>query len=296
MNRLVLSSAFAMLLGAVAAPAGAYELGRNPNIFPTTCAQRPGFNDALSLRAFGLTSDQRLVCFRDRAPQQAASVAAITGLTTDTSIVGIDYRVQDGLLYGVGNLGGVYVISTTTGVATLVNRLSVTQVGTAFGVDFNPAADRLRIISNTGQNLRHNVNSGGTTIDDTGLAYTAGTPATTVTGAAYTNNDLDANTATTLFDLDTTMDQVVLQSPANAGTLAATGKLLVDAQAAVGMDIYSTVRSGATIDNEALAVITPAGGSANLYNVELTTGKAILRGTFPTTLPVVDIAIPLGQR
>jgi hypothetical protein len=31
----------------------------------------------------------------------------------------------------------------------------------SFGVDFNPAADRLRIISDAGQNLAHNVNAGG---------------------------------------------------------------------------------------------------------------------------------------
>ncbi|MFB7032705.1 MULTISPECIES: DUF4394 domain-containing protein [unclassified Streptomyces] len=29
--------------------------------------------------------------------------------------------------------------------------------GTHFGVDFNPAANRLRVISDTGQNLRHNI-------------------------------------------------------------------------------------------------------------------------------------------
>jgi hypothetical protein len=29
--------------------------------------------------------------------------------------------------------------------------------GTRFGVDFNPAANRLRVISDLGQNLRHNI-------------------------------------------------------------------------------------------------------------------------------------------
>ena len=33
--------------------------------------------------------------------------------------------------------------------------------GTAFGIDFNPVVDRLRITSNAGQNLRTNVVSGG---------------------------------------------------------------------------------------------------------------------------------------
>ncbi len=82
--------------------------------------------------------------------------------------------------------------------------------GTFFGVDFNPAADRLRIISNTGQNLRHNVNAGGVTLSDTALNYTAGTPTSGLTGAAYTNNDLDPATGTTLFDVDTNLNQIGL--------------------------------------------------------------------------------------
>jgi hypothetical protein len=39
-----------------------------------------------------------------------------------------------------------------------------------------------------------------------------------VTGAAYTNNDDDPVTATTLFVLDTSRNQVAIQSPANAGS------------------------------------------------------------------------------
>ena len=70
--------------------------------------------------------------------------------------------------------------------------------GTSFGVDFNPAADRLRIVSDTGQNLRHNVNAGGVTVTDAPLNY-AGVTASGIVGSAYTNNDLDALTATTLY-------------------------------------------------------------------------------------------------
>ncbi|WP_404349449.1 DUF4394 domain-containing protein [Phycicoccus jejuensis] len=74
--------------------------------------------------------------------------------------------------------------------ATLVNRLTVALEGKHFGVDFNPAADRLRVISDTGQNLRHDVNPGGTTIADTPLNVTGATgPSTGVTAAAYTNPD-----------------------------------------------------------------------------------------------------------
>ena len=76
----------------------------------------------------------------------------------DTGLVGIDFRVQDGKLYGVGDGGGIYTIDTKTAEAKRVSFLTETLNGKFFGVDFNPAADRLRIISDTGQNLAHNLN------------------------------------------------------------------------------------------------------------------------------------------
>lgn len=171
-------------------------------------------------------------------------------------MIGIDYRVQNRQLYGVGDAGGIYVINTRTTAAVKVSQLTIPLDGDrAFGVDFNPAADRLRVVSDTGQNLRHDVNPGGMTIADGTLSYTGGEPALGISGAGYTNNDLHPASATTLFDIDFVMNQVAVQSPANAGTLAATGKLWVDAACPVGFDIYSTVRKGLTVKNDAYAAL-----------------------------------------
>jgi Domain of unknown function (DUF4394) len=249
------------------------------------------------LKIIGLTSDQRLIRFDEDNPEDARTIGMVSGLGPDTSLVGIDFRVQDGKLYGVGNQGGVYTIDTNYAIATFVNSLTVPLNGASFGVDFNPAADRLRIISDTGQNLRHNVNAGGVTIADATLNYTAGTAATGVTGAAYTNNDLDPNTGTTLLDLDSNMDQVAVQSPPNNGSLVATGKLTVDTTPAVGFDIYSTIRNGTTFDVEAFASLTSAlDGRVRFYEINLFTGKATQRGRFKSQDQVIDIAIPLSQR
>jgi Domain of unknown function (DUF4394) len=220
---------------------------------------------------------------------------AITG--TDTALVGIDFRVQDGKLYGVGNGGGVYTIDPTTAEATFVNALTVALVGTTFGVDFNPAADRLRIISDAGQNLAHNVNDGGVTATNAALTYTAPpamqVAALGVIAAAYTNNDLNQpSTGTTLFDLDTTLDQVAIQSPPGNGILVATGKLGVDAVAASGFDIYSLLEDGVTVANFPFATLA-VNGKYRFYSVNVTTGQAISLGRFDEA--VVDIAIPLGQ-
>jgi hypothetical protein len=254
------------------------------------CGSGDGDQDGRkSLRVVGLTDTGALVCFNERAPRRARTLGVVNGLSGgDTALVGIDFRVQDGLLYGVGNAGGVYTIDTTNGYATPVNRLSVALSGVSFGVDFNPAADRLRIVSDTGQNLRHNVNAGGVTLADATLNYTAGAAALGVNGAAYTNNDLDALTGTTLFDLDTTLDQIALQSPPNNGSLAVTGKLGVDAIGMSGFDIYSAVDGTVTQSNRAFAVI-----NGDFYKVSVLTGKATKVGEFKQT--IVDIAVPLNQ-
>lgn len=246
--------------------------------------------DKTRLRMVGLTDDQRLVHFRECNPGRTKSAGTISGLIGDTAIVGIDYRVQNGKLYGVGNLGGIYILDPATATATLDSQLTVALSGTAFGVDFNPAADRLRVVSDTGQNLRHDLNTDATT-PDTALAYVPAAVAT-IAAAAYTNNDLDATTATTLFDIDTNLDQVALQSPPNGGALVATGKLTLDADPGAGFDVYTSLRSGVAVGNRGFAALSVA-GSPGLYRVNLLTGKATLIGTFDAS--VVDLAIPLDQ-
>ena len=250
-----------------------------------------------SLKAVGLADGGKsLVGLATNRPEQAWKIGSVSGLSGDSFLVGIDYRVQNGKLYGVGNQGGIYTVSERNAKAAKVGQLSVALSGTSFGVDFNPAANALRIVSDNGQNLRQPfaTTDGPTapTVADSSLTYPPA-PATGITAAAYTNNDLSPDTATTLFDLDTVLDQIAIQSPANAGTLAPTGKLGADAALDAGFDIYSTVRKDKAVALTAFATIGVAGTYA-LYEIDLLTGSADKQGSFKT--PVTDIAIPLGQR
>ncbi|MGH3751372.1 MAG: DUF4394 domain-containing protein [Pseudonocardiaceae bacterium] len=261
------------------------------------CAQGSPAGDSgqPALDIVGLTDDNKLVQFSasNPSPRETGTIRGLGG--GDARLVGIDYRVQDGKLYGVGDKGGLYTVATN-GQATSVGRLTIALQGTDFGVDFNPFANALRVVSDTGQNLRQPFTTPlPATVADTQLSYPPVPPATPpappargLTGAAYTNNDTDPNTATTLYDLDITLDQIVIQSPANAGLLAATGKLTVDAGANAGFDIYSTARG----DQMAFATL-PVGGQYGLYRITLSSGKAELVG--PLGRSVVDLAIPLNQ-
>jgi hypothetical protein len=259
----------------------------------TICGDRFDFARGRQLDVVGLTADGKLVRFRECSPKKIKGPGVpVTGLTgADTALIGIDYRVQGGgLLYGVGNGGGIYKFDGAPGVATLDSQLTVALEGTSFGVDFNPAADRLRIVSDTGQNLRHNLNDDTTTLDQP--LKNADVVAAGVAGAAYTNNDLAMPTATTLFDLDSALDQISIQSPPNNGNLAATGKLGVDAGAIAGFDVYSRIENDVAVANWGFAVIDAA-GARGFYRVDLLTGRAIPLGTL--ALPLVDIALPLDQ-
>ncbi|MFJ4102236.1 DUF4394 domain-containing protein [Amycolatopsis japonica] len=248
-------------------------------------------------RAFAISSDGKLMAtFYTDTPQVLDWVRLVQGLTCgETRLIGLDFRVQNGLLYGVGEKGCIYTIKFPPAapdvIVTKVSQLSVPLYGKDFGVDFNPAADRLRVISDYGQNLRHNLGD-HVTIEDTILTTPpAGGPTRGVTAAAYTNNDLNPDTATTLFDIGTATDQVLVQAPANNGFLSPTGALGVDTGPIAGFDIYSDLTNGKTTSVSGFAVLNPAAGPSAFYSVNLLTGAAAKVGDFP--LPIGDVAVAL---
>ena len=92
-------------------------------------------------------------------------------------------------------------------------------------VDFNPAADRLRIIAADGTNLRVNVDDGKVTKDgnlkfaDTDM-HKGETPR--IVAGAYTNSIKGAK-ETTLYDIDATIGGLIKQAPPNDGVLNSIG-------------------------------------------------------------------------
>ena len=256
--------------------------------------------------AYGLTDDARIVTFKTATPNTLDANVAVTGLAAGERLLGFDIRPKDGLLYGISSTGRIVTIDPATGAATVkatlaADALDVTApytaiAGTAFGVDFNPVADRLRVIGNTGQSLRINVDTGATTTD--GAVNRAGA-APSVTAAAYTNS-FAGTTATMLFDIDTASASLALQSPPNDGTLVNVG-LPGALGVAVAGDVGFDIAGGA--NGLALAVLrTAAGGPSSLYRIDLATGAAVLSGGAATpalsaigngTVGLSDIAIAL---
>jgi hypothetical protein len=240
----------------------------------------------------GLTEDQRLVWFQECSPERTRHIGHVSGLQgTDTALVGIDFRVQDQKLYGVGNGGGVYAISTDTAEAVLISKLTVALDGTFFGVDFNPAADRLRIISNTGQNLRHNERRRGDPERHRPQLH-GGDSRQRAHRCRLHEQRSRSHDRHHAFRRRYEPESDRHPIAPNAGSLVATGQLTVDPDTPVGFDIYTSLEQGTAVTNSGFASLT-AGGILGFYRVNFLTGKAILIDYFSD--PVIDIAIPLDQ-
>jgi len=230
--------------------------------------------------AYAVSQTNNLIIFN---PEQAGPMItkAITGLQMGESVLGIDMRPVTGQLFALGSSSRIYTINTASGAATVVGSGAFTPAlsGTSFGFDFNPTVDRIRVVSNTGQNLRLHPTTGLVAVTDMNL--NPGMPA--VDAAAYTNNFPGA-TATTLYDIDFSADNLYIQNPPNNGTLVSVGTLGVNADAATGFDI-----GGAS--GNAYAILS-SGSETKLYSINLMTGSASAISSFP--VKVNGFAIGLG--
>jgi hypothetical protein len=247
-----------------------------------------GDNDVLGVQAgqgdtFAVTSMNRLVTFSRNSPSVSNGVA-ITGLQSGENVLGIDIRPADGKLYALGSSGSIYTIDTGSGAATAVSTLTADTAntpagnplftaldGATFGVDFNPVVDRMRVISDTGQNLRIAVDSGATITD--GNLNAAGTVRTGLTEAGYTNS-FSAACTTTLFFIDANTDRLVRTPDPNNGALIDVGSLGVDSVSMAGFEIVSR-NDGTTVAFAALMVA----GAQGLYQIDLTSGAATSLGS-----------------
>lgn len=239
-------------------------------------------------RVVGLTRTQQLVQFDSLAPGAILGTSpSISGLAAGDRIIDIDYFPVNNLLHGLGTSGNLYRIDPSTGAATL-DVTPQASIGTPRDMDFNPAADRLRVFSanNANYRLTPSVGTAGPTGANAGLvssdgtlAYAAGGPTPNLVGAAY-NNNFDGTAATTLYSIDASADALVIHSGApQFSMLAMVGPLGFDVGELVGFDI-----SGAT------TIAYLSNGNA-LYTANLATGGLTSIGSIGGPLDVESIAV-----
>lgn len=244
---------------------------------------------------FGVDDANMLVAFGSQRPDVTIRRLAITGVEAGEQIVGIDFRAVDGRLYGVGSGNKIYVIDTTTAVASLAvagsGPFTPALNGALFGTDFNPVPDRFRLHSDNEQNLRLNQLTGGVAANDASLSYATADAGfgsnPSIVGTAYTNSVVGATT-TALYAIDSNRDVLAFLANPNDGIMTTVGSLGVNTSGFVGFDIAG--------NNGAAYVTLTTGTGANttgstLYQINLSTGSLFPIGNVSGASPLRGIAI-----
>ncbi|WP_269583194.1 DUF4394 domain-containing protein [Roseibium sp. Sym1] len=230
----------------------------------TTSALLLAAGAAHATPAIGLAGDKTLVVIDSNAGKATRSMD-VTGVDR---LLGIDLRPATGQLIGVSDAHEIVEIDPETGEATVISKMDKMlplKDGQPVIVDFNPKANKLRFMTGL-TNHRVDIESGKVTVDGS-LAFEekdmhAG-EAPNIVAAAYINS-YGKPDATAMYDIDATIGAVIRQTSPNDGTLAAIGKLGVDAADTYAFDVAT--------DSEGNNKAWLATGTW-LHTVSLETGK-----------------------
>ncbi|SMP00189.1 DUF4394 domain-containing protein, partial [Paracoccus laeviglucosivorans] len=230
---------------------------------------------AMAATVVGLSGDNELHWLDT---ERWTRTGGVTVSGVEGRLLGIDVRPADGKLYGVFTDGTLATIDPQTGAATKVSTLATKLAdGVSATVDFNPAADKLRVMGSDGTSLRVTVDT-GEVVTDGSHAYADGTTPNVIAGA-YTNSYAGTE-KTQLFNIDGAAGWLVLQDPPNDGKLNPVGDIGVKPTEA-GFDIASDGKGG----NEAWLVV-----DGGFHSVNLETGATTEAGRIDGA-NVRDIAI-----
>jgi hypothetical protein len=210
------------------------------------------------------TNQNQLLTFNARNPDRIKDIQAITGLPSGVTLRGIDFRPKTGDLYGVGSDSVVYRVNPGTGIAIAEGPAFTPALnGQSYGVDFNPVVDKIRVVSDAGQNLRLNPDEGTVLMQDGNL--NPGMPQVVAAGYENSSFSFTQPTATTLHVIDAASDQLFTQNPPNNGTLTNPRKLRIDVGPNTGFDVAGANNLGYLTDQSRRGT--------ELYTVDLPTGK-----------------------
>lgn len=254
-----------------------------------------------------VTVSNHLLRFNAGQPQRVRERRPIGGLAAGERLVGIDYRVARGELYGVGARGQLYRIDVARARATPVGSpASWPSGGVEWGVDFNPTVDRIRIVNDAGANLRLHPDTGAVVDADASapgvqfdglLAYDGGDPhagkAVRVVAAAYTYNKTN-DKITTNYAIDAAQGTLVHQGTKEGVTPMVSpnsGRLYTVGTLGAGRFDHATFDIS-DVSNTAYAGLRVAGAAATRWHrIDLESGRATFVGTVGGGEALVGAAI-----
>lgn len=256
----------------------------------------------------GLSMNKRnLLLFDSEHPGIIRDVKHIAGITPGQSIIAIDFRPADNMLYGFGynysnDLYQLYRIDIGSGGASAVNTtpyqlgLANTTDATNIGFDFNPVNDRIKVTAARGFNIRIDPNTGGIGINDSIIHYAAsdvnsGNIANVFT-LAYTNSyNFAGNTQLLGIDYNTASYVEFLQASATIKTnVNLSDQIGSGINANAALDVYY---DSTTVSNWGY-FSTNNNGIASFYALNIYTGFVMPKGDIGAGLALKDIALVPG--
>ena len=213
----------------------------------------------------------------------------------------LDFNTNGGLLTGLTTNGKLYTINTDSGAATFTVTALAQGVGTPQVINFNPAAQRLRVFSAGDINYRvtpaTTAATAGTVTSDGSLTFSLTDanvgknpiwwlrPTPTVSRISSPTPAPPPSTVWTPTSIVSSHASAAVPAPAgNFSVLNTVGPLGVDATGNTGLDIIG-------LDEAYLSVSSAA--STTLYTLNLTTGAASLKAAIPgLVLRSVAAALP----
>lgn len=245
---------------------------------------------------YGITFDNNLFSFDSATPNNILTGVYVTGLQPNEFIQTIDFRPATGQLYAIGSTNRVYTLNTSTAAATAVGGVFMPPLnGAAFGMDFNPTSDRIRLHSDTNQNLRLNPDTGLVAATDPDLFYAAGDPGAgldpNIVATAYTNNFAGATT-TSLYSIDSVRDTLNIHSGAPGfASMTTVGTL----RNAAGTTIPFQDYSGMDVSPSGTAFVHWNNAAGLFGTIDLATGVITTTGNMGGGLFVRDIAVTIPE-
>lgn len=229
---------------------------------------------------------------------------ALTGVVAGDTLVSMDVRPQNQSLYALGvnaadNTVRLYHLSPQTGTAVPLGAAASLQESTlgmtidlpetTWDIDFNPAVDRVRVVSQTGLNFRMNPNNGALVDGATGMLDVGTNPdgaangqTDSISATAYTNSQPNNGNITTQYTLDSETNSLYIQNPPNngdqtAGQVVTVAGAPLDFTSVTGFDIAPGVNAAAgnTAVTEGFGyAVLKTTTTSKLYQINLANAQA----------------------
>jgi hypothetical protein len=255
--------------------------------------------------AWILLDGSMLSKFNAATPEKLSSPLAICGLLEGERLVAMDYLIDEGKLFALGETGQMYVIDPDHGTALRIGRRAGLPASTHWALNYDPASEAFRAIASEGFNIRFDAKTGamlssnpdGPLRADALLHYAKGdahegrSPSARALSFTYEEGPGDKE-LTTAYVLDGELGTLAMlgakSSPEGGGensqgTLSTVGSLGIGSFGSAILDI-------ADDGGRAFAAIE-RGGLWGWYEIDLKTGAARRAGSFMPGAEIQGMAL-----